>query len=280
MMLQTCRGAGRVSIGAGEVPTRIPLPADRRGGSPPPLPDVSALFLSETVEGLNEGADFLSRLSDAELERVRASGRTFRVEAGALIFAQGDAHEGIFIIESGKVRVFYTAPSGREITLAYWTPGHFIGGPEISGSGSHIWSGVALEDCTLTVLPSAALKLLITGMPSFALCLVDALAAKGRCYSAMAQMLGTRSVIERLAQHLLNLAALFGVEDGRAVTITRKVTHEQLAAMVGSTRQWVTLTLKRFQKNGILSTDGRYLRIERPDLLSAIVLEDKAGRGS
>lgn len=110
--------------------------------------------------------------------------------------------------------MFYVAPSGREITFAYWTPGNFVGGPEVSGGGAHLWSGEAVDDCRILELPAAALRELVVAMPNFALCLVEALAAEGRCYSSMAQMLGTRSVIERLAQFLLNLGELYGVEDG------------------------------------------------------------------
>ena len=233
-----------------------------------------ALFLSEGIEGLNEGAHFLDRLTPDERAKVRASGRQLVFKPGESVFSQGDAHAGIFIIDQGRVRVFYTAPSGREITLAYWTPGHFCGGPEISGGGVHIWSGQALDECRITLLPSTALHGLITQVPNFALCLIEGLVAKGKSYSAMAQMLGTRSVIERLAQFLLNLGELYGVADGRAIIINRKITHDQIAAMVGSTRQWVTMMLSRFQKKGLVSVTPRRIRIDRPDLLLDLVSKD------
>uniref|UniRef100_UPI0011120466 Crp/Fnr family transcriptional regulator n=1 Tax=Acinetobacter baumannii TaxID=470 RepID=UPI0011120466 len=76
------------------------------------------------------------------------------------------------------------------------------------------------------------LQKLLVQMPSFALALIDGLIAKGKCYSSMAPILGTRSVIERLAQYLLNLSALSGVSDGDTIVIDRKVTHDQIAAMV------------------------------------------------
>jgi CRP/FNR family cyclic AMP-dependent transcriptional regulator len=241
-------------------------PADR---APPP-----ALFLSETVQDLNIGARFLDRLSATETAELRKHGRRMTVPQGTAVFTQGDRHEGIFIIDGGQVRVYYTAPSGREITLAYWTPGHFIGGPEITGGGAHMWSGVAVNDCEITLLSGATLQRLLTRIPNFALALIDGLVAKGKCYSSMAQMLGTRSVIERLAQYLLNLSELYGEPDGTAVVIARRVTHDQIAAMVGSTRQWVTMMLKRFQNQHIVSIDGSVIRIERIDLLEQILFKD------
>jgi CRP-like cAMP-binding protein len=234
----------------------------------------SALFMSETIEDLNVGAYFLDRLSTDEQARVQAAGRVTSVRQGDVVFNQGEYHEGIFIIRRGQVRVYYTAPSGREITLAYWTPGHFIGGPEISGGGTHMWSGIAIDDCEITTLSSSALQKLLAEMPNFALALIDGLIAKGKCYSSMAQMLGTRSVIERLAQYLLNMSELYGVADGDAIVINRKVTHDQIAAMVGSTRQWVTMMLKRFQNKRMISIDGSVIRITRVDLLEKILFDE------
>jgi CRP/FNR family cyclic AMP-dependent transcriptional regulator len=234
----------------------------------------SALFMSETIDGLNVGAHFLGRLSPLEQSRVHAAGRAITVPQGGMVFSQGDGHDGIFIIRGGQVRVYYTAPSGREITLAYWTPGHFIGGPEISGGGIHMWSGIAIEACEITALSGPALEKLLTAMPSFALALIDGLIAKGKCYSSMAQILGTRSVIERLAQFLLTLSELHGVADGDSIVINRKITHDQIAAMVGSTRQWVTMMLKRFQNRRIIAIDGSSIRIKRIDLLEQILFRD------
>jgi CRP/FNR family cyclic AMP-dependent transcriptional regulator len=234
----------------------------------------SALFMSESIEGLNVGAHFLDRLSAEEMAQVQAAGRTVPVRQGEMVFNQGEHHDGIFIIRRGQVRVYYTAPSGREITLAYWTSGHFIGGPDIYGGGIHMWSGVAIEDCEITALSGASLQKLLAQMPAFALALIDGLIAKGKCYSSMAQMLGTRSVIERLAQYLLNLSELYGLSDGDSIVINRKVTHDQIAAMVGSTRQWVTMMLKRFQTKRIIAIEGSVIRIKRIDLLEKILFKD------
>ena len=251
---------------AGEIPTVNPTNRPSRRAS--------AFFMSESIEGLDVGAHFLDRLSAGQKKQVYAAGRTIDVPQGGMVFSQGEAHDGVFIIRRGQVRVYYTAPSGREITLAYWTPGHFIGGPEISGGGAHMWAGIAVEDCMVTALSGAALQKLLADIPAFALSLIDGLVAKGRCYSSMAQMLGTRSVIERLAQYLVNLAELHGSPDGDAIVINRKVTHDQIAAMVGSTRQWVTMMLKRFQAKRIIAVDGSIIRIRRIDLLEQILFKE------
>jgi CRP-like cAMP-binding protein len=80
-------------------------------------------------------------------------------------------------------------------------------------------------------------------------------------------MLGTRSAVERMAQLLVILGEIYGRSDGNWLVIERKVTHDQLANLVGVTRQWVTVTLDRFQKKGIISSSRQTIVIKRPDLL-------------
>jgi len=81
-------------------------------------------------------------------------------------------------------------------------------------------------------------------------------------------------VIERLAQLLLNLGDLYGTPENGTVIIRRRITHDELAALVGSTRQWVTMMLKRFQREGIVSVDATHIRLVRPGRLQEIVLTD------
>ncbi len=227
----------------------------------------SAVYLSEALSQINKGARFLDRLSLDEINAVRRVASSIEVEAGECIFLQGDQHQGIFLIEAGQVRIYYAGPSGKEITLAYWTPGHFIGGPEVFGGGLHVWSATATQPSRLSYLPGARIRYLAETVPAVALAIIDGLVAKGRCYSALAQMLGTRSVTERLAQLLSILASVDGQSDEGRMIVDRRITHEQLAMIVGSTRQWVTSTLARFQRRGHITVTRSAIEIDDPDNL-------------
>ena len=241
--------------------------------APDPAPErPPAIFLAEMPVEIAAKSNFLSRLSAEEYRRVREIGFEQRVAAGESVFCQGDTHNGIFLIESGSVRTFYTGPTGREITLAYWTPGHFVGGPEIFGGGVHMWSGVAVQETRLLWLRGADLYRLMEQIPRLALGIVEGLVQKGKCYSALVHMLGTRSVVERLAQLLLVLADTDGTKTEDGVAIARSFTHEELANMVGSTRQWVTVTLDKFQKQGAIRLHDRRIVLRDRDWMC-----DKAG---
>ncbi|MEL6266984.1 MAG: Crp/Fnr family transcriptional regulator, partial [Pseudomonadota bacterium] len=211
-----------------------------------------ALFLSEYFADLDEGAGFLQRLSPTERARLTARGTRLALDRGQGLFFQGDPHRGVWVIEEGRIRTFYVGHTGREMTLAYWTAGHFVGGPEVFGSGRHVWSADAAEDTALLFLPGAVLRALALEMPQVALAIIDGLVAKGKCYSALVQMLGTRSIAERLELLLRAMADSRGQPTAEGVVIDRSVTHEQFAMMVGATRQWVSVSLDRMSRDGLI----------------------------
>jgi CRP-like cAMP-binding protein len=235
----------------GRSPKAQPSPAHRE----------PALLLADDPNGEIARFDLLGRLAPAEKSAVRKAGRILTHAPGTTVFLQGTRHAGIFLVESGRVRTYFTGPSGREITLAYWTPGHFVGGPELFGEGVHIWSGVAVDETRTLFLDGVSLRRLMHEMPTLAVCLVEGLVQKGRCYSELLQLLATQSVEERLWQLLQNMAALYGRREGKERVVERHISHEELANMVGATRQWVTMTLGRLQKQGLIAMHRRRIAL-------------------
>lgn len=221
----------------------------------------SAIFLSEYLLDINDGAGFLSSLSADDQKKVRQLGTRCKVAKGEGVFFQGDPHTGVWILEKGRVRTFYAGPSGREITLAYWSVGHFVGGPEVFGTGRHVWSADALEDCEFLFVSGMSLLRLVREVPDVAIAVINGLVNKGKCYSALIQMLGTRSVSERLRQLLLILAETYGRHEGGQVIIERTITYDQIASIVGATRQWVTQSLDRLQSEGIVQVTRKEILI-------------------
>jgi CRP/FNR family cyclic AMP-dependent transcriptional regulator len=227
----------------------------------------SSLLLTENQQSIGGPPLLMEKLTLRERETVLKQGRRRVLNRGQTLFSQGAKHDGIFLVESGRIRVFYTSPLGREITLAYWQVGNFVGGPEVFDTGVHQWSGVASSNCSVVHLPGKELRMLVAEVPNLAIGLIEGLSFKGKCYSAMAQMLGTRSITQRLAHLLLQLVDLYGVQDPDGTVIAAAFTHADIAHMVGATRQWVTISLKRMQEKGIVVTKRSQIVVCRPDIL-------------
>lgn len=213
----------------------------------------------------------LRGLSPAQVERVVAAGRRKVVHRGERLFSQGQPNNGIYLVESGRVRVFYISPTGREITLAYWHEGNFVGGPEVYGRGRHMWSGVAATSARILHLPGDPLRQMAAEIPALASGIIDGLIFKAKCYSALAQMLGTRSATERLANLLLHLANLYGTEaDGGSIQLATSLSHADLASMTGVTRQSVSTTLRKLSDLGLVDIGCPHLTICDPEGLEEL----------
>src|SRR5262249_4823364 len=147
----------------------------------PPLSQAGgwqALLLSESRALLAGPPPLFQALSSRERELVLSHGRRRVLNRGQTLFSQGTTHEGIYLIESGRIRVFYNAPSGREITLAYWYPENFVGGPDIFGPSVHLWSGVATNNSSVVQLPGKALRTLVMQIPALGIGLIEGLSFK------------------------------------------------------------------------------------------------------
>jgi CRP-like cAMP-binding protein len=245
--------------------TTIAIAAPKRPAIPPDLSQAGAFMLGDPARGSQP--DLFGRLSPTERALVTARGRRRGFQRGEAVFNQGHQHDGIFLIEEGLVRVFYTAASGREITLAYWLAGNFVGGPEIFGSGINVWSGTAARDTTGILLAGAELRALVERIPALSMGIIEGLIFKGSCYSLLAQMLGTLSVGERLVMVLQRLTRMYGVATGEGIAIATPFTHDDLAHMVGATRQWVSMTFRRLAEQGILRVRRGQILVLRPDWL-------------
>lgn len=233
----------------------------------------AGIILAETNELVQKHSSFLEVLNDADRNRVLSIGRRVAFEQNEVVWQQGDPHQGIYVIEEGRIRTFYLAPSGREVSLAYWFPGNFVGGPDLFGTGTHMWSSSAVQKTIALFLPGKPLRELARAHSAIALALLDALAFKAKCYSAMAQMVGTRSSTERLHRLLGFLASTYGLKGDDGIMIGVSLTHAELAGLIGSTRQWVTTQLARLQKRGVLRHNRGILVVTDIDALHAEDME-------
>jgi CRP/FNR family transcriptional regulator, cyclic AMP receptor protein len=256
----------QVFTAAWDVPERLKVPRTDSGSG-------RSLLLTESVRTIGGAPSLFDTLSRSEQETLVRRGRRRVLYRSQTLFSQGARHDGIFLIETGRIRVYYTAPSRREITLAYWHPGNFVGGPEVFGEGVHQWSGVATSNSSVVHLPGKELRKLVVEIPNLAIGLIEGLTFKGKCYSALAQMLGTRSITERLAHLLLHLVELYGMKEPDGILIGAAFTHADLAYMVGATRQWVTISLKRLHDKNVLVVRKSKIIVRRPD-----ILQDMQGR--
>jgi len=227
-----------------------------------------AVHLTEAGGPTAHGPNILEMFAGAQLDQLIGRGQEETYESGEHFFSQGDEHDGIHLIKAGRVRSYYVSPGGREITLAYWPSGHFVGAPQILGGGVHMWSSVAVEPSVGLRLPGTVLRGLIHDHPDLAIGLIESLVHKSMCYTSLLQIMGTQSKTSRLGHLLLTFAAPAS-SDPNATIVNQHFTQEELANMVGSTRQSISNSLDKFEKKGMIHRTGDVIRITNIRALQA-----------
>ncbi|NBS96777.1 MAG: Crp/Fnr family transcriptional regulator [Betaproteobacteria bacterium] len=221
-----------------------------------------AMLLASEAVATAVPPNLLVRIGEPARQAVLALGRRRDYAAGDLLFRQGDLHDGVFLIHEGLIRSYYLSENGRELTLGFWTAGHYVGAPQMFGGGRHAWTSVAETEARCLWLPGSELRVLAQQWPELALALLEALVQKSQCYCALLQLLATQSMRVRLARLLVMLAE-------RETNSSTSLGHGDMANMIGSTRQWVSQTLARFAHEGLISKkpDGG-IHVTQPERLS------------
>ncbi|WMT72085.1 Crp/Fnr family transcriptional regulator [Bradyrhizobium sp. Ash2021] len=211
----------------------------------------------------------MPQFSQHDFDILRAACAERVYAPGERIFTQGIPHTATYLILSGLVRTYYTSAIGNEITLAFWSKGDWIGGPDLFGrEPNHIWSAEAVEKSSVLALPGPRLMELAAKIPAVAMAVIEALIFKLKWVSLLLQTLGTELVSERLAHLLIKLGEVHGETTSEGIVIRYPFSQEDLAAMVGASRQWVNRAFARLRREGIVCQRQRHIILKDPDRLA------------
>lgn len=196
----------------------------------------------------------LKALRRPDFDLVFETGKILAYENRDYLLRQNEIGDGIHIVLSGVVESIYVGPQGRELMLATWHKGDFVGAPHVLGDHRHSWSARALGRVEALHLDQAAIRHLIALSPAFATALIECLGFKGETYSTLAQTLAGLKVVERLALVLVKLCENAAQGECGSIRLGR-VTQANLARMIGATRQSISLVLSRLQDDGTISME-------------------------
>jgi CRP/FNR family transcriptional regulator, cyclic AMP receptor protein len=187
------------------------------------------------------------------------------------IFAQGDATDGLFFVQTGKVQLSVVSEAGKEATLAILSEGDFFGEGGLAGQLIRMSSASALTDCTLLHVEKKAMTSAMSREPKLSAMFVKYLLKRNIRYQDDLVDQLFNSSEKRLARVLL-LMAHFGKEGVSEMSVPR-LSQETLAEMVGTTRSRVSFFMNRFRKLGFINYDvGDNLHVH--STLLNVVLQD------
>lgn len=186
---------------------------------------------------------------------------------GEAIFRQGDTDHRMYVLESGRVKLMREASDGRVQLLSIHAPGEMLGEIPVFDpkGGPRTASAIAMTDTTNVVwLERDVLFGWLDQHPRVAIDMLQVVAARQRANNERISDLVFSDVPGRLAKTLLNLATRFGEPVEEGLVVPHDLTQEELAQLVGSSRETVNKALMDFSNRGWIARKGRSIIIYRP----------------
>ncbi len=217
-----------------------------------------------------------SSLSEQELSFVIPRLLLRKFQSGEIIFSEGDNCTGLYVVQTGSVRIFKSSAGGREQVLSIDGPGSSIAELPVFDGGTYPASAQALKDSTLLFFSRTDFHTLCLQHPQVALKVLRVIGGRLRRLVGIIEELSFTTVRHRLVSLLLRLGKSEGARGDEALVLTLPANNSELAAQIGTVRELVSRNLSRLQAEGLIEVEDRTVRIISRKKLEA-ELESAAG---
>ena len=219
-------------------------------------------------EDVVKRAPLFTALDDAEAASLRASMDNVKIQKGGVLFHEGDEGEHLYVIVEGKLKLGTSSGDGRENLLSILGPGEMFGELSLFDPGPRTSTATAVTDAKLLSLSHAKVIPWLKDNPEVALHLLERLAQRLRRTNEAVGDLVFSDVPGRVAKALLDLGDRFGKQTAEGLHVHHDLTQEELAQLVGASRETVNKALADFAGRGWLKLDGRSVLITDVERLS------------
>jgi len=219
------------------------------------------------VEDVLRRAPLFEALSEEDYSALRAGVSTVQLNRGERLFSEGDTGDKLYIILSGKIKLTKAAPDGRENLLSVHGPGEMFGELSLFDPIPRTSSATAVTNAELAGVAHEDLRSWLTTRPEVAMHLLQALARRLRRINEVKADLVFTDVPGRVAKALLDLAERFGVQTPAGIQVNHDLTQEELAQLVGASRETVNKALADFAARGWLQLAAKSVLLTDVDRL-------------
>jgi CRP/FNR family transcriptional regulator, cyclic AMP receptor protein len=222
--------------------------------------------MGQADDALSE-APLFEALGDEDARALRAKVDVVRLDRGERLFSEGDQGDRLYIILSGKIKLTKAAPDGRENLLSVHGPSEMFGELSLFDPVPRTSSATAITQAELAGLAHDAMRSWLSTRPEVAMHMLQALAQRLRRINEVKADLVFTDVPGRVAKALLDLAERFGVQTPEGVQVNHDLTQEELAQLVGASRETVNKALADFAARGWIQLAAKSVLISDTDRL-------------
>jgi len=202
-----------------------------------------------------------SQLSPETAQRIESRSRMKNVPKGETIYLPADLAEGVMVLVSGRVRICNVTHEGKQSILGFVEPGDLFGELAVLGEDSRNEHAEAVENCQVVLIPKPEMLWLMHQYPQISFGITKLIGLRRQRIERRLRNLLFRNNRERLILLLLELVELYGIAEDGVTHLRMKLSHQELANIIGSTRETVTVVLGKLQADGFLKVARRKIQI-------------------
>jgi CRP-like cAMP-binding protein len=204
-----------------------------------------------------------------EMEKIT---RMEEVKKRQPLYLTGDPSSSVYLLKKGRVKISNTAPSGKEVTFEILEPGEVFGELEVLEDAPRSTSAETLDDALICVIPRKDFDQYLAMHPNVTVKLTKLIGLRLRKIQSRVEDLVFRDVPARLANLLSELSKTDGVADKQGIRLKVKLTHQEMANLIGCSRETVSTIMGQFRDEGLIHMDGRVITILKPNGLAGLLL--------
>ena len=218
------------------------------------------------TERLNGGLplvswNVLSQLSATQLKELDRLGVLRSLKKGDFVFRSGDVTGSVYFLKSGKVKVSQSVSNGKEVILWFCFGGDIFGLAEAVKLGDREVSAQACDASEVLCIPHENFNRFLFENPNIMFLLLQVMTSRLRCLSESLANVAGEKVSIRFARLMFWLCTRYGQCVGEGVAMNVKLTHQEIADMIGATRQTVTTLISKLKKEKVLEINNHTVHI-------------------
>ena len=208
-----------------------------------------------------KNCDLFERLSSEQVSLLESQSRMRTFPAKNVVYLPSDSDDAVLLLASGRVKLYHITAEGKQSSLAFIEAGEMFGELNILEGGQREEFAETMAKSTVILIPGSAIRNLIEQNPSVAMGVTRLIGLRRRVFERRLKSLLFRSNRDRLVALLLELAERYGKLNEGGTLLDIKLSHQELASMIGSTRESVTLSLGELQLDRLITITRRRITI-------------------
>ena len=220
-----------------------------------------------------KNCDLFNQVAGEDIAWLESHSRVRRMKRGTPIYLPSESADGVLLVASGRVKICHTTPDGKQSIIDFVDAGEVFGELALLDSQQRDEYAETTEKTTLVLIPKRELQAMIRKYPTIVLQVTKLIGLRRQKVERRLKNLLFRSNRERVIHLLLELSEKYGEATSNGVGLRIKLSHQEMARVIGSTRETVTVVLGQLQADNLIEIARRKIVIKNLPILAKEVNE-------